>query len=57
MPSDIQEQRVIAHTRPLDDKIEINRKMNKTLQDIAQAVFKRWFVNFDPVRAKVKGCK
>ncbi len=35
----------------LDDKIELNRKMNQTLEDMAQALFKSWFVDFDPVHA------
>ena len=38
----------------LDDKIELNRKMNQTLEEMAQALFKSWFVDFDPVKAKVK---
>ncbi|MGB8029560.1 MAG: restriction endonuclease subunit S [Terracidiphilus sp.] len=37
----------------LDDKIELNRKMNETLEAMARALFKSWFVDFDPVRAKV----
>lgn len=39
----------------LDDKIEFNRRMNQTLEQIAQALFKSWFVDFDPVRAKAAG--
>jgi type I restriction enzyme S subunit len=39
----------------LDDKIELNRKMNETLEAIARAFFKSWFVDFDPVRAKAEG--
>ena len=39
----------------LDDKIELNRQMNKTLEAMAQAIFKSWFVDFDPVRAKMDG--
>src|SRR6266542_2170178 len=39
----------------LDDKIELNRQMNETLEAIARAIFKSWFVDFDPVRAKVEG--
>ena len=38
----------------LDDKIELNRQMNKTLEAMAQAIFKSWFVDFDPVHAKGK---
>ena len=36
----------------LDDKIELNQRMNRTLESIARAIFKSWFVDFDPVRAK-----
>lgn len=50
------EQRAIAHILgSLDDKIELNRKMNETLEAMARAIFKSWFVDFDPVRAKAKG--
>jgi len=49
-------QRAIAHILgTLDDKIELNRKMNETLEAVAQAIFKSWFVDFDPVRAKMDG--
>ena len=41
----------------LDDKIELNRQMNATLEAMAQALFKSWFVEFDPVRAKLDGRK
>jgi len=52
----IEEQRAIAHALgTLDDKIELNRGMNETLEAIARAIFKSWFVDFDPVRAKVEG--
>jgi type I restriction enzyme S subunit len=47
------EQRAIAHILgTLDDKIELNRRMNETLEAMARAIFKSWFVDFDPVRAK-----
>ena len=50
------EQRAIAHVLgTLDDKIELNRRMNKTLVEMARALFKSWFVDFDPVRAKMDG--
>jgi type I restriction enzyme S subunit len=50
------EQRRIAHILgTLDDKIELNRRMNETLEAIARALFKSWFVDFDPVRAKSEG--
>jgi len=53
---DIAEQRAIAHILgTLDDKIELNRQMNETLEAIARALFKSWFVDFDPVRAKSEG--
>jgi len=39
----------------LDDKIELNRRMNETLEQMARALFKSWFVDFDPVRAKAEG--
>ncbi|MDZ4854263.1 MAG: restriction endonuclease subunit S [Nitrospirota bacterium] len=50
------EQRAIAHILgTLDDKIELNRKMNETLEAMARALFKSWFVDFCPVRAKAEG--
>jgi len=52
----IDEQLAIAHILgTLDDKIELNRRMNETLEAMAQAIFKSWFVDFDPVRAKMEG--
>ena len=49
-------QKAIAHILgKLDDKIELNQKMNQTLEEIAKAIFKSWFVDFDPVRAKMEG--
>jgi len=52
----IREQRAIAHILgTLDDKIELNRRMNGTLEAMARALFKSWFVDFDPVRAKAEG--
>jgi type I restriction enzyme S subunit len=53
---EIRLQRRIAHILgTLDDKIELNRKTNETLEAMAKALFKSWFVDFDPVRAKAKG--
>ena len=50
------EQRAIAHVLgTLDDKIELNRRMNETLEEMARALFKSWFVDFEPVRAKMEG--
>jgi len=52
----IKEQKAISHILgTLDEKIEINRKTNETLEGIAKALFKSWFVDFDPVRAKSEG--
>ena len=49
------EQRAIAHILgTLDDKIELNRLLNETLEAITRALFKSWFVDFDPVRANVE---
>ena len=41
--------------KTIDDKIELNQKMNQTLEAIAKAIFTSWFVDFDPVRAKAEG--
>ncbi|HPO87473.1 MAG TPA: restriction endonuclease subunit S [Candidatus Hydrogenedentes bacterium] len=50
------EQRAIARILgALDDKIELNRRMNHTLEEMARALFKSWFVDFDPVTAKAEG--
>ncbi len=50
------EQRAIAHILgTLDDKIELNRRMSETLEAMARALFKAWFVDFEPVRAKMEG--
>jgi type I restriction enzyme S subunit len=50
------EQRAIAHILgTLDDKIELNRRSNETLEAMARALFKAWFVDFEPVRAKMEG--
>ena len=52
----VPEQRAIASVLgALDDKIELNRKMSATLKAISRALFKSWFVDFDPVRAKAEG--
>lgn len=46
---------IVEILRPLDDRITLLRETNKTLEAIAQAIFKSWFVDFDPVRAKMEG--
>ena len=55
MPS-IEEQRAIASILgALDDKIDLNRRMNQTLESMARATFKDWFIDFGPTRAKMEG--
>ncbi|RRD66677.1 restriction endonuclease subunit S [Comamonadaceae bacterium OH2310_COT-174] len=52
----VEEQRAIAHILgTLDDKIELNRRSNETLEAMARTLFKAWFVDFEPVRAKMEG--
>jgi type I restriction enzyme S subunit len=52
------DQKAIAHILgSLDNKIDLNRQTNDTLETMAQTVFKSWFVDFDPVRAKAEGCQ
>jgi len=54
----LDEQRAIGRILgALDDKIELNRQMNRTLEALAQSLFKSWFVDFDPVTAKAAGRK
>lgn len=48
-------QGVLDVINPLTAKIELNRRMNRTLEQVARALFKSWFVDFDPVRAKMRG--
>lgn len=52
----LDEQLSISHILgTLDDKIDLNKQMNETLEAIARAIFKSWFIDFDPVRAKADG--
>ena len=52
----LSEQWAIVHILgTLDDKIELNRQMNQTLEEMARAIFQDWFVDFGPVRAKLEG--
>ena len=46
---------IIAALNAIEDKIELNRRMNETLEAMARALFKSWFVDFEPVRAKMEG--
>ncbi|MFO0662996.1 MAG: restriction endonuclease subunit S [Polyangiaceae bacterium] len=55
LPSPVDRNGVLAVLGALDDKIELNRRMNETLEAMARALFKSWFVDFDPVRAKAEG--
>jgi len=52
MPALTEQQAIANVLGTLDDKIDLNRRMNETLEAMAQAIFKSWFVDFDPVRAK-----
>ncbi len=53
-PSLQDQSRVVGMLRSLDNKIELNRQINKTLEEMAQAIFKSWFVDFEPVKAKIE---
>jgi type I restriction enzyme S subunit len=55
LPSIVEQHTIARILGTLDDKIELNRKMNETLEAMARAIFKSWFVDFDPVHAKAEG--
>jgi type I restriction enzyme, S subunit len=55
LPPPAEQRAIVAVLGALDDKIELNRRMNATLEAMARALFQSWFVDFDPVRAKRKG--
>jgi len=57
LPSLAEQKAIAAVLGALDDKIELNRRMNATLEAMARALFQSWFVDFDPVRAKLDGRK
>lgn len=57
LPPLLEQKAIAAVLGALDDKIELNRRMNSTLEAMARALFKSWFVDFDPVRAKLEGRK
>ena len=57
VPSDDEAEAIASVLGALDDKIELNRRMNATLEAMARALFQSWFVDFDPVRAKLDGRK
>ena len=50
-----EQQAIASILGALDDKIDLNRRMNETIESMARAIFKSWFVDFDPVRAKMEG--
>jgi type I restriction enzyme S subunit len=53
VPSIEEQVRIVSSLKPIDDKIDLNRQINQNLERVAQAIFKSWFVDFDPVRAKI----
>ena len=53
VPSIDEQRRIADALKALDDKIDLNRRINQTLEAMAQAIFKSWFVDFDPVKAKI----
>lgn len=53
IPPLVEQKKIVSILGSLDDKIEINRAINRTLEAMAQAIFKSWFVDFDPVKAKM----
>ncbi|HWO71275.1 MAG TPA: restriction endonuclease subunit S [Actinomycetota bacterium] len=55
LPPIARQRRVGRLLRAIDDKIELNRRTGRTLEEMAKAIFKSWFVDFDPVRAKATG--
>lgn len=55
LPPRAEQKAIAAILGSLDDKIELNRRMNATLEAIARTLFQSWFVDFDPVRAKLDG--
>jgi type I restriction enzyme S subunit len=55
LPPLAEQKAIAAVLGALDDKIELNRRMNATLEAMARALFQSWFVDFDPVRAKLEG--
>ncbi len=55
IPAPFEQRRIAYILGTLDNKIELNRQMNKTLEAMARAIFKSWFIDFDPVKAKMEG--
>lgn len=57
LPSLGEQKEIVEVLRGIDKKIELNQRMNETLEEMARAIFKSWFVDFDPVHAKAAGCQ
>ncbi len=55
VPAPSEQKRIADLLGSLDDKIELNRRMVQTLEEVARALFRSWFIDFDPVRAKMGG--
>ena len=55
LPPLVEQRKIAAIVGALDDKIDLNRRMNETLETVARAIFKDWFVDFGPTRAKMEG--
>lgn len=55
VPDEPEQRAIVGVLGALDDKIELNRRMSETLEEMARALFRSWFVDFDPVRAKAEG--
>lgn len=55
VPSRVEQDRIVETLQALDDRIDVLRQTNTTLESIAQTLFKSWFIDFDPVRAKAEG--
>jgi type I restriction enzyme, S subunit len=54
LPAEIEiQQQIVRQLKVIDDKIDINHRINQTLEAMAQAIFRSWFVDFDPVKAKI----
>ena len=53
IPSDVERNRICRFAKALDDKLLLNYQINQTLESMAQAIFKSWFVDFEPVKAKI----
>ncbi len=55
LPNEVEQIAIVSFVRPVQEKIELNRRMNATLEAMARAIFKDWFVDFGPTRAKAEG--